>query len=182
MHSPASRGLRPANESHLVEKLLRSRGSLLDLIEGDPRRGVEVESELIGVVDVLGSDRPWVEIETTELGQADHVGFAARHVHPPRSLRGKPDIDRLEGCVLRRTLVIDRIDRHILHIPLEHRRPTTDPPDGPFGHANEVLDDIELRPPLHGEHNSPRAADPHLLTIDDDGGVVRHVNLRLCWS
>src|SRR4026209_2620908 len=103
------------------------------------------------MISVFGSSRPGVEVETTQLGKPDHVGFLAGHDHHSGALRRKPNLDRLERRVLISPLVIDRGDFDALHVALEHRGTAEDPTDGALSDHYEVIYDIELGPPLLGK-------------------------------
>ena len=182
VYSAAPRCLGPADQAQFVEQILGTSHCLSHSVEGDPRRRVEVKAELIGVVDVLCPHWPGVEVETSELGKPNHIRFGPGHVHAPRTLRRESDLDRVERSVLGGALVIDRVDGHVLHVPLEHCGPAADPSDCPRRHPDEMPDHIELGPAPLRKHHPRRARDAHILTTHSDRGVVRHANLKLSCS
>src|SRR5690606_2172497 len=149
-------------------QLLGSGRRHADVFETEPRGGVEVEPKLVGMVDVVGPHRPGMEIQASQLDQANHVRLALGYVHPPGTLGRETDFDGVERRVLGGPLVIDGILAHPVHVALEHRRAIGDAAGGPFCHGHEVVDDVELRPALFGENDPIGRRDAHLLATDLD--------------
>src|SRR5262249_26838745 len=106
-----ARGLRPPDETQLVERLVHDRRALLRLGQAPARLGVDVDAELVGMLDVAPSGRPGVEVDggeigsprdLRELGHAELVGGATG---------GEGDGRRLDPvrAVLRHSLLVDRL-------------------------------------------------------------------------
>src|SRR5688572_2662754 len=149
-------------------------GGLPDVFEGETGRWVEIEAQLVWVVSVLGPDRPGVKVEAATLDQPDDVGFRTRHNHHARSLGGEFHLDGLEGRVGLGPLVVDRVDINRLHVALQHGWATEYASQCSFGHADEVIDDIELGPSLPGEEQLVRARDSDCLLAHCDHGLTWH--------
>ena len=75
----AAAGLRVGDDAELVEQRLDLAGGLPELVEHDARRGVEVDAQLVGVLEVGGLGRPHVEPEAAQVDRPDHVGDVVDH-------------------------------------------------------------------------------------------------------
>jgi DNA ligase D-like protein (predicted polymerase) len=146
----------PPHQPELVEEVLGAGCRLANVAEVESLRGVEVESELIGMIDVVRAHRPGMKVETAQLYEANDICLAYRDIHAARSLRWEADLHRLEGCVLGCALVIDGLDGDVLHVALQHRGTAGDPSGGPCRDLDEVVHHVAFGPALVGEHHSVR--------------------------
>ncbi len=62
----------------VLEHLADDERDLAHLREGDSRRGIEIDAELVGVVEVVGANRVRVQVEAA---QVHHPGEAGGVVH-----------------------------------------------------------------------------------------------------
>ncbi len=174
VNAAAARCLGPSSQARFGDHVSGGQGRLSNMPEVKARSGIKVDSQLVRAIGVFGSSRPRMKVEAAELGELDHVGLETGHDHHSGPLRREPNLDRFEGRVLVGSLVIDGIDLDALHVALEHRRAAENPPESPFRHDQEVIHDVELGPPLFGEQQLSRAADPNGLAPGFDHGFVGH--------
>ena len=174
-------GLRPADESDVVEHLARDVGDIDDLRPVHAGHRVEVDPQLVGVVEVFGAHRVRVEVEASEVddpGQArgipDHRLLGRRSA---RVVQGR-GVDEV-GVVLGHALLEERLLVDALHEALQHHRPPAGAAQRPRRDREEVPHDIELRQPGLREDDLVGARDTHLVTVDleDLAGALRRTHL-----
>src|SRR4029077_6541227 len=74
-----SGGLRIADEAMLLQHLLRAHCHLAHRVPADARLWVEVDSQLVGVVEVAATNRVRVEVDDPQVDRPGEVGRVVRY-------------------------------------------------------------------------------------------------------
>ncbi len=165
-----ARGLRPAGQADGLERLARDERDVADLRPRHTRDRVQVHSQLVGVVEIAGSDGVRVEVDATEVGDPGETG---RFVEddlvggPTRREGQRGDPDEL-GPLVRRTLLEERLPGRAVHEPLEGHRTVSHATERAVGHGHVVADEVELGVSGLGEVDLVRVGDGHLPAADLD--------------
>jgi hypothetical protein len=132
-----------------------------------------VDSKLVGMVEVLGTDRVRMELETAEIGEPYEIRCCARHDLVGAAPRRKADRDDLDpwrprdGCAfLIKEAGVDPVriaDQHVRSAPCAAQRA--------FRDHDVVADEIELRVTAAREENLVRVRDRN-LAINRDHELV----------
>ncbi len=171
VNAAVARRLRPAGEPQLIEKFVDGCSDVPGCLEVVAVGGVEIDAQLVGVGEIIRPGIPRVQVDAVHLRHPHDVPLVYRGEHLPRPRRRKGDVDQT-GRILRafdeERPVIDTL------VPaLEESRPVVDPAQCPGCAHDEMLDDIELRPPLLGEQHFVRTADPDLVATCLNAGLGR---------
>ena len=153
-----------------------SRDDQRDLAHVVPRhtgRGVEVDAQLVGVVDVLPPRRPWVEVDDAEVVGPHEVGG----VHRAQLLGCAPGRERHRrglqpvGDLLRHALLPDRLLLDPVDEALHHRGPVAQVHEGGIGRGKVVVHEVVLREPGLREVDLLRIGEADLMP----GHLDRHM-------
>ena len=158
----------------MSERFPAGQGHLADLRPGHARNGVEVHAQLVGVVDVVGTHRPRIDLEAAQRGGPHDVRGVVHYGHQRVTAareRDRRDLNPL-GRSLRQALLIEGAltaigdpggeavqDLGAIPAPGQRR----------VGHGRPVLNDLELRngsPGGVGEVDLLRVRDPDIEPVD----------------
>ena len=168
MDAARSRGLRPADQAHVRQRISAGHGDVADLRPLDAGDRVEVDPQLIGMVEVVGTHGVRIEVDAAEVddpGQGRRVvddDLVGRPARRERELR-RPDP---VGRVVRRALLEERLLGDPIDEPLEGHRAAADTGQRPVGDGEVVLDEVQLRVPGVREVHLLRVGDRDLVAAD----------------
>ncbi len=170
-----ARRLRPADQPDGFERLPGREGDLANVGPRHAGHGVEIDPKLVGVIEILGTDRVRVEVDAAE-------------VHDPGKARGIVDHDLVGGSagreaqggradplrpVVRRPLLEERLPRRAVDEPLEGHRPPTGTAQRAVRHRQVVLHQVQLRVAGPREVHLARVRDGHLAAVDPEDLLLR---------
>ena len=170
-----ARGLWPPDQPDRLQRFACHHRHVADLRPGNAWDRIEVDSELIGTVEVLGSDRMRVEIDAAEIddpGQArglvddDLVGGPTRgerqgrHAHPL-------------GPVLGRPLLEEEITRGPIDESFQGHRSAAHADQGTVSDRQVIADEVQLRVPGLREVDLVRVRDRHVPVVDPEDLLSR---------
>ncbi len=133
-------------------------------VPGDPRRRIEVDAQLVGMVEVAAARRPRVEVDDAEVDGPDEVGLVVGHEllggAPGREVDGRG----LEPVrhLLRHALLPDGLFHDPVDEALHDRRALANVHEHGIGGGHVVLGEVELRPAGLGEVDLGRVGEAHL--------------------
>ena len=145
VNAAGARGLRPAHETDLFQDLSQHAGDGLELRPLHAGRGIEVQSELVGMLEVLGSHRERVELQARLAGHpGEGRGVAGDDLllGPPRGKSNEGDLDPGRTRDGRPSLPV-RLAVDSVGVADEHVRPPSRAAQGPRRDREVVVDDVE---------------------------------------
>ena len=152
-----------ASRPSSCEQVVGEHRALLELLEVDARRRVEVDAELVGHLEVGQPVRPHVEPEAALVHAPEQVAEVGGHQGVAGGAVGRGDDGGGEpvGRRLRHPLLEERLAARALRVALEQHRPVAHrlherTLDGPV-----VLDEIELRLAALAEEDLVGMGDRH---------------------
>ena len=173
MDPAVSRGLRPADETELVEEVPDREGDFTRCLEVVLVGGVQIDAKLVRMREIVGPGVPGIEVEAVHLRHPDDVALVERCEHPSRPSRWERNVDEVMAPLGRFT------NSGFAETPLFQRfsmlgRLRT-PRRGPRRTHEVVFHDMELGPALIREHHFFGARDANLSATGlDEGDFGRH--------
>ena len=139
-----------------------------DLTPVDTGHRVQVDTQLVGVGEVVGADRMRVEVDAAEVDRPHQACRVVQH----RLLGGRArgilqlrDVD-VVGPLLGRSLLKDRLFGDALDEPLEDHRPVGHPPQRARSDIEVIANQVHLGDADVREDDLVGMRDRHLLTVD----------------
>jgi hypothetical protein len=156
--------LGPTDESEILQGLFRDQRHVPHLWPRHTSHRIEINAQLVGMLEVVGSYRVRVEVDTSEVDHPDELGFIAHHDLMCGAPRGKAQLDRLDPLWARlgSSLLKERLSLRSVDETLERHRPSRDAAQGALGHAQVEADKVELGVPRAGKEDLVRVADRYL--------------------
>ena len=147
MDAAVARRLRPAHVADLLEHLPDERRDALGVAEIRPRLWIDIDAQLVGLLHVVTTRRPRVEVERRQVHGPDHLG-ELRHaelVGVPAG--GERDARRLDPvrAVLGHALLVDGLALGAVGVALELRRTLVQRPHDAVADGHVVPGEVELR-------------------------------------
>ena len=163
-------------EAELLEQVVGEHRALLELLEVDARRRVEVDAQLVGHLEVGEPVRPHVEPEAPLVHAPQQVAEVGGHQGVARGAVGRGDDGGREpvGRRLGHPLLEERLAARALRVALEEHRAVAHrlherALDGPV-----VLDEVELRLAALAEEDLVGMGDRHRVPPGLDHDLVGH--------
>ena len=165
-----ARRLRPADEAEFVERRMNERCGLEHLRPRHARRGIEIDTQLVGMIEVVGADRMRMELRAREVGHPREGRGIARHDLVGGSSRRKTDRRDLNpvGPRRRRAFLKEHLRFDAVRPPDEHVRPAASAPQRALGDRQEILHEIALRDARLWKEHFRRVRDRDVVSVDLD--------------
>ena len=161
---PRARGLREALEGVLLQHLAHDQRHLADLVEGDPRAGVEVHPQLVGVVEVRAAHRPGIPVDHPEVHAPQQVGPVVGDQLAGVAPAGEGHGGGLQPLrrALGHPLLEERLPAHAVHPPLQDGGAVAQAAHDRVLALDVVVGEVELRQAGLGEEHLARVAQANL--------------------
>ncbi len=150
----------------LAEHVVHHHRRTAHRVPRDARRGIEIDPQLVGMVEVAASRGPRVEVDDAEVDRPGQMGGVVGH----ELLRGAAgrEVDGRRLQPVRHApghpLLPDRLLEDPVDEALHHRRALADVHQRRIGDVDVVPGDVELRPARPGEVDLRRVRQPNLAT------------------
>jgi hypothetical protein len=177
VHALRPARLRVAAQLMLLQHVAHDHRDLAHISPTDSRRGVEVDPQLIGMVEVISARRPRVEVDDAEVVGPGEVGGVVGAQLLGGAAGWEGDRRGLEplGDLLRNALLPDRLLLDAIDEALHDRGPLAQVHQHGVGRVQVVVHEVVLREPRLREVELPRIGEADRVP----GHLDRHV-LGLC--
>ena len=124
MHPARSGCLGPADQPEIGERRADHSGDLANLFPLDAGHGIEIDAQLVGMIQIAGTDRMRMELEAGEVGHPHERGGVARYDFFGGPARWETERDHLYpvGPRFRRALLIEKLTAGAVRIADEDVR------------------------------------------------------------
>ncbi len=146
VNAARARRLRPPDQPQIGQRRADDAGDGSNLIPVNSGHRVEIDAQLVGVIEIVGAHRMWMELEAGQVGHPDQGRGVARHDF----LRGpagwelqRHDLDP-PGSRFRCSLLVEEFPIDTVRIPYEYVRPIAGRAKCTFGDGDVVPGDVEL--------------------------------------
>jgi hypothetical protein len=163
-----TRRLGPPHEAEVLDHFLCHHGNLSNLGPLHPAHGIEIDTELIGVIQVLRAHGMRVEIDTAQVDHPRQLGGVGDHDLVRSASRGKAQLHGLDplGPRLRRSFLKEELALGPVHEALESHRPAPNAAQRSLGRNEVILDEIKLRVPGRGKEDLVGIRDDYVPLTD----------------
>src|SRR5262249_34415326 len=146
VHAARTGSLGPADEMEVFKDTPGHQCDLQHLFPRDPWHGIEIDTQLVGMLEVLGTYRVWVQLEATEVREPGQRRRVTRHDLLRRAARGKAQLDHLDPrwAAPGRALLVEVLAVDALRVANEHVGTATNPAERSLRDGDVVADQIEL--------------------------------------
>jgi hypothetical protein len=173
---PRAAGLGESDQVVFVEDLAARQRHPPDVGERHAGHRVQVHPELVGMVGILRSDRPRVQVKASEVDDPDQLGRVPNDHQVGTPAAGEVDQARLDpvGVQPGRSLLVEGLAGRPVREALQEHGPAAGPAEGPLGHREVVAHQVQLGQSQLGEEDLPRVGDRDLAAAGLDLDRFRH--------
>ena len=154
-------------------------GHLEDLAPGDAGDGIEIDAQFVGMVEVFGAHRMWVQLETGHVGHPRERGGVPRHEFVGAAARRKAQRDDLGPGRPRfgRALLVEEFALDAVRIADEDVGASAGRAQGAVGDREVVADEIQLGVAGVGKEHLRGVGDRHFAAGGDDDFLGRFAGM-----
>src|ERR1051325_3546230 len=111
VHATRATGLGPTTQIHLFEQRLHLERHQPNVLPGDTRSRIEIDTQLIRMIEILRTHRVWMQLDTAKVHDPREPGSIVNHNLLRRTTRRKRQYRCAQpvGSIRWRALLIERL-------------------------------------------------------------------------
>ena len=168
VQTAAPRGLGPPGEPEVPQRGADDLRHLAHLHPLDAGNGIEVDSQLVGMVQIFGANGMRVQLEAGEIGEPGERGGVTRHDLVGGPARREPERDDLDprGPGFGRALLVEGLRRDPIGVADQHVGTPARATQRAIGNGEVIAHEVEFRVLRLGEEYLARVRDRDLASGD----------------